>query len=327
MEYGFALATRGPMATPEALATLARRGEEMGFDIISLSDHIVMPRSFSSRYPYSETGEFIGGGSGIGEASDYLELLATASFLAGQTSRARLLTSVMVLPYRNPLITAKILTTIDVLSNGRLIVGCGVGWMREEFEAIGAPPYNERGAVANEYIRAFKELWTNDNPSFEGQYCRFADLFFLPAPVQKPHPPIWVGGESPGALRRAARLGDAWYPVNNNAGFPLGTPKQHAEYASRLHRYAEEAGRDPYDIDLAYLVNHPAEYLDGEAQFTADGERRMFTGEPEQIAGDIKAYERNGVRHIVLNFQSDRLEDTLERMERFAATVKPLVDD
>jgi len=327
VEYGFALATRGPMATPEALAILSGRGEQLGFDIISLSDHIVIPRNFRSRYPYSETGEFIGGGAGIGEASDYLELLATASFLAGHTSRVRLLTSVLVVPYRNPLITAKVLATIDVLSNGRLIVGCGVGWMREEFEAVNAPPYDERGAVATEYILAFKELWTSDNPFFEGQYCRFADVFFRPAPTQKPHPPIWVGGESPAALRRAARVGDAWYPVNNNNESPLGTPKQHGEYVSRLRRYAEEAGRDPDDIDLAYLVNHPAEYLDGEAAFTTNGERRMFTGAPEQIAGDIEAFKSNGVRHIVLNFQSDDLEETLERMERFAVTVKPIVDD
>jgi len=327
VEYGFALATRGSMATPEALAILASRGEQLGFDIISLSDHIVIPNNFHSRYPYSETGEFIGGGSGIGEASDYLELLATASFLAGHTSRARLLTSVLVVPYRNPIITAKVLTTIDVLSNGRLTVGCGVGWMREEFEAVNAPPYDERGAVATEYIRAYKELWTSDNPSFEGQYCRFADVFFLPAPTQKPHPPIWVGGESPPALRRAARVGDAWYPVNNNSASPLDTPKRHGESVSRLRRYAEEAGRDPDDIDLAYLVNHPAEYLDGEAVFTPNGKRRMFTGEPEQLAEDIEAFKSNGVRHIVFNLQSDDLEETLDRMERFAVTVMPIVDD
>ena len=119
---------------------------------------------------------------------------------------------------------------------------------------------------------------------------------------------MWVGGESPGALRRAARLGDAWYPVNNNGSVPLRTPQQHAEQVSRLRRYAEDAGRDPYDIDLAYLVNHPAEHLDGEAQFAADGERLMFTGPPEQIAADINAFQRNGVSHIVFNLQSDSLE-------------------
>ena len=98
------------------------------------------------------------------------------------------------------------LATIDVLSHGRLIVGCGVGWMREEFEAIGTPPYDKRGAVSDEYLGVFKELWTSDNPAFEGTYCRFANVMFAPKPVQKPHPPLWIGGESPAALRRAGRL-------------------------------------------------------------------------------------------------------------------------
>ena len=122
--------------------------------VLVVVDHLVLDEVpiaglLQGFQPYCKTGEFIGGGAGIGEASDLLELLATVSFLAGQTSRAGLLTSVLVLPYRNPLITAKLLTTIDVLSNGRLVVGCGVGWMSEEFEAVGTPPYNERGAVAN----------------------------------------------------------------------------------------------------------------------------------------------------------------------------------
>jgi alkanesulfonate monooxygenase SsuD/methylene tetrahydromethanopterin reductase-like flavin-dependent oxidoreductase (luciferase family) len=113
----------------------------------------------------------------------------------------------MVLPHRPPVLTAKMLATIDVLSNERLIVGCGVGWMREEFEAIGAPPYEARGTVGDEYIQVFKELWTNDDPVFEGDHCRFSDLTFAPKPVQKPHPPIWTGGESPAALRRAGNPG------------------------------------------------------------------------------------------------------------------------
>ena len=325
MKYGFAMATRGPMSSPEAMCTLARRGEQLGFDTISLSDHIVIPKNFRSRYPYNETGEFVGGGSGVGEASDYLEILVTAGFLAGDTSSIRLLTSVLVLPYRNPIITAKMLASVDVLSKGRLTVGCGVGWMKEEFEAVGAPTFSERGAVTSEYIQAFKELWTSDDPSFEGRYCRFSEVFFLPKPIQRPHPPIWVGGESQAALKRAARFGDAWYPVNNNSRVPLGTPRQYAKHVSRLRRYAETVGRDPYDVELAYLVNHPAEHLDGEALLAANGDRLMFTGNPEQIAADIDAFARNGLRHIVFNFQSDRLGDTIERMERFATTVKPLV--
>ena len=316
MEYGFGIPTRGPLATPDSLATLARRGEEMGFGIISVSDHIVIPRSIGSRYPYSETGEFVGGASG-----ECLEQLTMLSFLVGQTTTVRLLTSVMVLPHRSPVLAAKMLASIDVLSQGRLIVGCGVGWMREEFEAIGAPPYDQRGAVGDEYIRVFKELWTSDNPTFEGKYCRFSALSFQPKPVQNPHPPIWIGGESPPALRRAAQLGDAWYPIGNNPLFPVGTPMQLAQYLSRLRRYAHEAGRDPSALDLAYSAGW---YNDREVQTLPNGERRIFTGTPEQIADDIKSFQELGLRHLMLNFQSDTLEDSLARIERFATRVRPL---
>ena len=120
---------------------------------------------------------------------------------------------------------AKQLATLDVLSKGRVVVGIGVGWMREEFAALGLPPFAERGAVTDEYLQIFKELWTSQNPSFQGQYCQFDDLDFLPKPVQQPHPPIWVGGESRRALQRTARYANGWYPIAANPQFPMATPE------------------------------------------------------------------------------------------------------
>ena len=316
MEFGFGVPNRGPLATTENMITLAQRGEEMGFDILSVSDHIVVPRNIESRYPYSQTGEFPSGATG-----DYLEQLTTLGFLAGATSKVRLLTSVMVLPHRSPVLTAKIMTTIDVLSQGRLIVGCGVGWMREEFEAIGAPPYEERGAVSDEYIRVFKELWTSDDPSFEGQYCSFSNITFLPKTVQKPHPPIWIGGESPPALRRVAQLGDAWFPIGLNPRFPVPTAKRYSEYLERIRRYAEDAGRDPSTIDLAYRGSW---FNDREPRMLPTGERQSFTGSAEQIAEDIGEFDSIGVRHLLFDFSGADLNDTLERMEYFATRIKPL---
>jgi alkanesulfonate monooxygenase SsuD/methylene tetrahydromethanopterin reductase-like flavin-dependent oxidoreductase (luciferase family) len=145
------------MATPHSLATLAHKGEELGFAILSVSDHLIIPRQIASIYPYNESGAFASDPSGA-----CMEQLTLLSFLAGVTSTAKLLTSVLVLPHRPPVLTAKMLATIDVLSNGRLIVGCGVGWMREEFEAIGAPAYDDRGTVSDEYIRAFPALPRGD---------------------------------------------------------------------------------------------------------------------------------------------------------------------
>src|SRR6266852_4078493 len=316
MEFGFGMPTRGALATPESMATLAKQGENLGFGIISVSDHLIIPKAIASTYPYNESGSFMSSPSG-----ECMEQLTLLTFLAGVTSTARLLTSVMVVPHRPPVLTAKILATIDVLSKGRLIVGCGVGWMREEFEAIGAPPYDKRGAVSAEYIRAFKELWTSDTPTFAGTYCRFADVAFAPKPVQKPHPPIWVGGESPVALRRAGRLADAWYPIGSNPRFPVGTPAQFAEHAARVKRHAQEAGRDPSSLDFAYSANW---YNDAQAMASPDGQRRPLTGTPQQIADDIKRYGELGVRHMMVNLQGDTLAQTLERMRRFADRVMPL---
>jgi probable F420-dependent oxidoreductase len=304
------------MATPQSLATLARTGEELGFAIISVSDHVIIPKAINSTYPYNESGTFTGSASG-----ECLEQLSLLSFLVGVTSSAKLLTSVMVLPHRPPVLTAKMLATIDVLSSGRLIVGCGVGWMREEFEAIGAPSYDERGSVGDEYIRAFKELWTSDDPAFEGKYCRFANVTFAPKPVQKPHPPIWTGGESPAALRRAGRLANAWYPIGTNPRFPVGTPAQFAEYAARVKHHATEAGRDPSSLDFAYSASW---YNDQQAQTLPDGQRRPLTGTPQQIADDIKRYEELGVRHMMVYLQGETQAQILERMRRFADRIMPL---
>ena len=317
MKIGFEVPLRGPMARPEGLDVLARGGEEMGFDIIGVSDRIIVPRAIGSRYPYSETGAFPGSVSG-----ESVEQLATLSFLASRTITIRLLTSILVLPHRNPVLAAKMLATVDVLSGGRLIVGCGVGWMREEFETIQAPPFGERGVVADEYIEAFKELWTSDDPSFDGKYVSFSDIGFDPKPVQEPHPPLWIGGESPAALRRAARLGDGWYPIGNNPRYLLDTLERMSHRIARLRRECERAGRDLASLDIAYQA--PV-YDVPEPRLTADGDRVLFTGTSEQVAGGIRSFEELGVNTLVLDFVSDTVDGTLARMDTFTASVRPLL--
>ena len=317
MKYGFTLPGRGPLATPETLGRIARRGEELGYDAVFTGDHILVPLNIASPYPYTESGEFPGSPSG--ESMEQLTLLA---FLAGQTSAIRLVTSVIIVPHRNPLVAAKALATLDVLSGGRLVVGVGVGWMREEFEALGLPPFEERGAVTDEYIRAFKELWTSDAPEFDGKYVSFRDISFLPKPVQQPHPPIWVGGESRPALRRTAELADGWYPLGSNPTFPMATPQQLAAGLERLAAYARRFGRDPAEIDTIYRT-HQFELLNE----AADDDRRPFVGSAEQIAADIRQYQELGVSGLVLDFlrQTEDLNLMLERMEAFATQVWPQV--
>jgi probable F420-dependent oxidoreductase len=322
MKYGFTLPGRGPLATPDNLAAIARRGEELGYDFVLFGDHIVVPRQITSPYPYTETGEFPGSASGVA-----MEQLTVLAFLAGQTHTIRLATSVIIVPHRNPLVAAKALATLDVLSKGRLIVGVGVGWMREEFEALGLPPFEERGAVTDEYIRAFKELWTSDDPSFEGKYCQFSNISFLPKPVQQPHPPIWVGGESRRALRRTAELGNGWYPISANPHFPLGEPEQLAAGLQRLAGYAKEAGRDPAEIDIIYRTpDYQLLKADGTLSASAAG-RRPFVGTADEIAADIRRYAALGVSSLVLDLArlSRNLDEMLQHMEALATQVWPQV--
>jgi probable F420-dependent oxidoreductase len=322
MKYGFTLPGRGPLATPDTLAAIVRRGEELGYHLLLFGDHIVVPRHIASPYPYTATGEFPG--SAAGEAMEQLTVLA---FLAGQTQTIRLVTSVIIVPHRNPLVAAKALATLDVLSKGRLIVGVGVGWMREEFEALGLPPFEQRGAVTDEYIRAFKELWTSDHPSFEGKYCQFSNISFLPKPVQKPHPPIWVGGESRRAMRRTAELGNGWYPIASNPQFPMGEPEQLAAGLKRLAAYTKEAGRDPAEIEIIYRTHDYQLNKDGGTLTSSTGARRPFVGTADDIAADIRRYEAMGVGYLVLDFVrlSHNLDGVLQHMEALATQVWPRV--
>ena len=316
MQFGFHVPISGALSSPDNLVALARRGEELGYDYVCVGDHVVVASEVRSRYPYERSGEFP-------HVGDYLEQLTQLSFLASQTTTIRLLPSVMVAPYRPAVLTAKVLATIDVLSKGRLVVGCGVGWMREEFEALDAPPFEERGAVTDEYIRAFKELWTSSSPTFEGKYVRFSNVAFEPRPVQRPHPPIWIGGESPAALRRAARLGDGWYPTAFSSDYTIETPEEMAAYVARLRGYAEEADRDPSAIQIAYL---PGAYDGRQGQLAPDGERRPFTGTPQQVADDIRGFGEVGVGHMLFTFPGTTLNAMTEGMERFATEVRPLTE-
>jgi probable F420-dependent oxidoreductase len=270
MNYGFSIPTRGPLATREGVLALARRGEALGFAYLALPDHIVIPRTIASPYPYNAERKMVGAADG-----DCLEQLALLAYLAAATRQIRLLTSVMVVPHRPAVFTAKALATIDILSEGRVTVGCGAGWMDEEFRALGVPPFAERGKVTDEYLRAFKALWTEDDPRFEGSYVRFADVSFLPKPAQQPHPPLWIGGESPAALRRVVALGDAWYPIGSNPQFPLNTLARYTRAVAGLREHAQRAGRDPATIALSYWV---AWYREGQTLTVEGGERQAFTG-------------------------------------------------
>ena len=310
MRYGFYLPTRGPTASPEALETLVTRGEALGFSSVVIADHVVFPVAITSRYPYTVSGAFPGQG-------DALEQLPLMAFVAAKSRTLRLISSVMILPYRNPVVTAKMLATIDVLSKGRVTVGVGVGWLREEFEALGAPPFERRGAVSDEYLRIFKTLWTQDPASYRGEFYRFESIRCLPHPVQKPHPPIWVGGHSKAALRRVARLGDGWHPVGANPAVPLRPPELRG-LLDELFRLTEAEGRDPSTLTISYK----APVYDPAPDAASGVERHPFSGGQQAITDDVATFAGLGVSELIFDFRSESLTESLERMERFAPILR-----
>ena len=268
------------------LSKIVVGAEAMGFDYATFSDHVVIPTAIAADIPTVPRG--------IPERrpGERHEQLTEIAWIAAKTTRLRLVTSVMVVPHRPAVLTAKILSTIDVLSGGRLTLGVGAGWMREEFEAIDAPDFDARGTVTDEYVRAFVELWTSDAPDFEGKHVRFSNIAFAPKPVQKPHPPIWVGGESGPALRRAARIGDAWYPIGTNPENPLDSLTRFKTQVARLRKMTTEAGRDPKAVGLTLRCTVFGETA---PPLAGDGEHRLFAGPPALVAADIRALRATSV--------------------------------
>ncbi|HEX2928763.1 MAG TPA: LLM class F420-dependent oxidoreductase [Candidatus Binatia bacterium] len=308
MDFGLHLPASSANVKAEDLVRFAQQAEALGFYCITVADHVIVPRNISVPYPYTVDGKYPGTGY-------HLETLTTMGFLAGATKQIRFATSVMIAPYRNPIVTAKMLASLDVLSNGRMIVGLGVGWMKEEFENLNAPPYEERGKVTDEYIRAFRELWLSDNPSFNGKHCHFSNIIFLPKPVQKPGIPIWIGGHSKQAIRRAGQLGNGWHPIGGVPTIPL-EPEDVAADMSMLREYAEKAGRDPKKIRVALKGS----LFDREKQITP-GKRRRFIGTAEEVASDIRAYRAVGVDTMIFDVRRPSVAETLERMEWMAKEV------
>jgi len=317
MEFGLALPGRGPLATPDVVLKIAAKAEALRFASLFVTDHVVLPASTArSVYPYSPSGQFPGGSQ-----QDYLEPLTMLGHLAHATRRVRLGTSVLVIPYRHPLTVAKMLATIDQLSKGRVILGAGVGWLREEFEALGAPPFEERGRVTDEYLTLMRRAWTQDPVSFEGRYCPVRDVHVLPKPAQRGGIPIWIGGHTEAGLRRAGTLGDGWHPIGLRPPATLA-PDEYAAKAARLRDYAKTAGRDPEALTLSLRV--PME-VRGRRDKAPAGDRPLFQGAADEVAGDVRRYQAAGATHIVFDPARPDLPAFLASLERFADEVRPKI--
>lgn len=310
--FGTSLPSRGEMAGPEQLRNVAQRAEALGYDHVWVSDHIILPKKVDSFYPYAEDGV-----ATFKPDEPYYEPLSALNFIAGCTQRVRLGTHVLIIPYRNPVLTAKILSTLDVLSGGRVILGAGVGWMEEEFQAMGLDTYKDRGAVTDEYLQVYKELWTKEDASFDGKYYQISDTGFEPKPVQKPHPPVWIGGHSGPAVRRAAKYGDGWMPIGLRPPAIL-EPEELAGKIAQLRKLTVEAGRAEDAVALTFSTG--VVFNDA-----AGSSRAWMQGNPDQIASDLRQYQDLGVSNFIVNFQGGTVPELQENMERFSREVITLI--
>ena len=313
MRYGFYLPTRGPTASRDGVLSLAREGERLGFHSAMIADHIVFPVNSDSHYPYTVDRKHPGGG-------DALETFSILGVVGGATERLRLVTSVLVLPYRNPVLTAKMVASLDVLCGGRVTLGIGVGWLKEEFTALGSPDFDRRGAVSDEWIAIFKQLWTTSPASFAGEFYQYENIRCEPFPLQKPHPPIWIGGHSGAALRRTARYGDGWHPVGAIAAVPL-PPQELRTHLDTLKQLTEAEGRDPNALTISYKAP-----LYDTAICEPSGARKLFSGTAQEIADDIRTFAAIGVHELIFDFRAQTHSASLEGLQRFAAQVMPLVE-
>lgn len=288
MRFGVHLIASGKMIEGEKIARAARRAEELGYDSLWVSDHIIFPTELRSAYPYSPDGKLP-----LDPTNPLLEPFTVLSYAAAVTKTIKLGTSVVIVPYRDPIVTAKIVASLDVLSGGRFIFGVGVGWLEEEFRVL-RQNLNDRSAQTREALLAMKSCWTQEDPEFHGKFFDFSGIKFAPKPRQKPHPPIWFGGNSLPALKRAVSLGDGWHAV-------WETPEEVAAKAKTLREMCAQAGKNFSDFAITINVNN----------------RVPYTKE------NIKQYEAAGVSMMFIPrvFQSD-VQDVVENMEQFAKDIK-----
>ena len=305
MQYGAILPNVGPMARIDVLAQIAGEVEALGYRGIFLSDHIAIPVDLQSAYPYRSDGRFP-----LNSEDLILEPVTTLSYLAAVTESAHLGFSVLVLPYRHPVLNAKMLATVDVISNGRLIVGAGVGWMAEEFVALD-DNFDARGGVTDEHIALLRAFWSQPGPNMAGAHYDVSGVSISPRPVQDPHPPIWTGGVSAPALRRAANLGDGWHGVRQS-------PDDVARVAGRIAELRAGAGRvmDGYEISLRAGLDIT------DAPYGGEG-RTPLRGSSGQICADLVDYADAGLTYLVLEPRAESPEQFLQQLERFSELPKP----
>ena len=288
----------GPGVSPEALARTTALIEALGYHLAMISDHVAPTPDVAAKYP-----------------TPLYDPFTTLGWLAAATRTIELGTTVIILPYRNPVLTARMAATVDRLSGGRFIFGVGVGWAKQEFEALGVP-FTHRGAMSNDYLEAIKIVWTRDVASYTGPFVSFKDVHTAPRPVRSPHPPIWIGGSTDAALRRAVRYGDAWHPnrVRMNWLRDTGLPKLQAVAAAERKPVPALCPRIRLELTDSPRPN---------------AERLIGQGTLDQMRKDLEALESLGAAYVLLDSAGDDPQATRDQepLWRMLATLAEKVLD
>ena len=303
--FGLDLGIYGPLAEPETILRLAQFAEAAGFASIWLADHVAFPVSCKSQYPYSAKGSFP-----TRFSDPLLEPVATMGVLVGATRRVRIGTAALIMPYRNPVLLARMLVTLDQFSGGRIVLGAGVGWLEEEFNVLGSHDFKKRGRVTDEYLQIFKAICAGGEVGYAGATYAFDRIFSSPGSYQRPHPPILIGGLSNAALRRVAGHGNGWLAV-------AAHPELLQERLGTLDRLLSEAGRQRKELCLAYKL-----FLSiGEAKAGAFAAREPGTGSLPEISDDIKRLFDLGFDKIIVRLRAASAAEQQAQLDRFMTEI------
>ncbi len=270
--------------SPNSIAAVARKAEESGFESLWIPEHIILPVTYRSPYPYSSSGKI-----GVPPETPLHDPMLALAFVAGITTKIRLATGIFVLPIRNAFATAKAVASLDVLSGGRFIFGVGIGWLEEEFDAVGMS-FKDRALRTREYVALMKELWSKESPEYHGKTISIEGFKFMPKPAQKPHPPIVFGGTTEPSLKRAAKLGDGWYGIAADIDETAATIK-------RLREHERAAGRTaPLELTVSRLREQlkPADI----EQFAAMGVSRIIVAPAATTREHLASMEKFGAEVI-----------------------------
>ena len=291
----------------DGIRRFVKKAEELGFESVLVGDHIVLPTEGTDQYPYTADGSF---SRPVDEP--FLETMTMLGFMAACSETIKLGSTVIILPYRNPVVQAKMFASLDVLSNGRMICGVGVGWLEKEFDILGVP-YEDRGSMSDEFLEIFKILWSEPNPEFHGKFYNIDGIQFYPKPVQQPNLPIWVGGHTRRALRRTAKYGDCWHTTRQ-------TPDYVAQNIPYLRHQTEQAGRDPDSISISLKRSlHFTDLGAAEADLIRSG--GVVVGTTQEVVDDVYYCRELGIDQLTYDFRVEGTDASIEVMEHLADNV------